>query len=380
MRVLAWAIRIALFVRPARVRREEHRPGHACASTSTCAWQAPLVAGAARVLRRRRGARPARDAGHLYRAAAGNRAPAARTAAPRAAKPAAPVGVAAAGGGGLMEFEFWWLLGFPLFFGLGWLAARIDIKHLVTDRARAAALVLQGPQFPAQRAAGQGDRGLHRGGQGRPGNRRAAFRAGQPVPPARRVPSARSACTSNLLERARPRRRAARRGAVRAGPGLPQGRAARPRRGGVPQARGRLAARTTRSRAGRAASCSRSTSRKRTGRRPIGDGARAREGDRASRARKRDRATSTASWRRPRRRIRGPTARARYLEAALEANRKMRARQPAAGRPARRPRATSSAPSQHWKRIESAESGLSRAGGAAPAGRATARSASSRRA
>jgi lipopolysaccharide biosynthesis regulator YciM len=32
-----------------------------------------------------------------------------------------------------MEFEYWWLLGFPLFFGLGWIAARIDIKHLVRD-------------------------------------------------------------------------------------------------------------------------------------------------------------------------------------------------------------------------------------------------------
>jgi len=32
-----------------------------------------------------------------------------------------------------MDFEYWWLLGFPLFFGLGWMAARIDIKHLVRD-------------------------------------------------------------------------------------------------------------------------------------------------------------------------------------------------------------------------------------------------------
>jgi lipopolysaccharide assembly protein B len=32
-----------------------------------------------------------------------------------------------------MEFELWWLLGFPLFFALGWLAARIDIKHLVRE-------------------------------------------------------------------------------------------------------------------------------------------------------------------------------------------------------------------------------------------------------
>ncbi|MDD1713464.1 MAG: lipopolysaccharide assembly protein LapB [Methanoregulaceae archaeon] len=32
-----------------------------------------------------------------------------------------------------MEFEYWWLLGFPLFFALGWLAARVDIKHLLSE-------------------------------------------------------------------------------------------------------------------------------------------------------------------------------------------------------------------------------------------------------
>jgi len=32
-----------------------------------------------------------------------------------------------------MEFELWWLLAFPLFFALGWIAARIDIKHLVRE-------------------------------------------------------------------------------------------------------------------------------------------------------------------------------------------------------------------------------------------------------
>jgi lipopolysaccharide biosynthesis regulator YciM len=32
-----------------------------------------------------------------------------------------------------MEFEYWWLLGFPLFFGLGWIAARIDIRHLLRE-------------------------------------------------------------------------------------------------------------------------------------------------------------------------------------------------------------------------------------------------------
>ncbi len=32
-----------------------------------------------------------------------------------------------------MEFEFWWLLAFPLFFALGWLAARVDIRQVVTE-------------------------------------------------------------------------------------------------------------------------------------------------------------------------------------------------------------------------------------------------------
>ena len=32
-----------------------------------------------------------------------------------------------------MEFELWWLLAFPLFFVLGWLAARVDIKQVVTE-------------------------------------------------------------------------------------------------------------------------------------------------------------------------------------------------------------------------------------------------------
>lgn len=32
-----------------------------------------------------------------------------------------------------MEFETWWLLGIPIFFGLGWIAARIDIKQLISE-------------------------------------------------------------------------------------------------------------------------------------------------------------------------------------------------------------------------------------------------------
>ncbi|MEB0134929.1 lipopolysaccharide assembly protein LapB [Actimicrobium sp. CCC2.4] len=32
-----------------------------------------------------------------------------------------------------MEFEIWWLLGIPVFFGLGWIAARVDIRQLVAE-------------------------------------------------------------------------------------------------------------------------------------------------------------------------------------------------------------------------------------------------------
>src|SRR3977135_97180 len=32
-----------------------------------------------------------------------------------------------------MEIEYWWLLALPLFFALGWFAARIDIKQLVSE-------------------------------------------------------------------------------------------------------------------------------------------------------------------------------------------------------------------------------------------------------
>ncbi len=32
-----------------------------------------------------------------------------------------------------MEFDIWWLLGIPLFFTLGWLAARVDIRQLLSE-------------------------------------------------------------------------------------------------------------------------------------------------------------------------------------------------------------------------------------------------------
>jgi len=32
-----------------------------------------------------------------------------------------------------MEFETWWLLSVPFFFALGWIAARVDIRHLISE-------------------------------------------------------------------------------------------------------------------------------------------------------------------------------------------------------------------------------------------------------
>ncbi|HCZ13553.1 MAG TPA: lipopolysaccharide assembly protein LapB [Candidatus Accumulibacter sp.] len=46
-----------------------------------------------------------------------------------------------------MEFEYWHLLLFPLFFGLGWAAARIDIRHLVKESRALPRSYFQGLNF-----------------------------------------------------------------------------------------------------------------------------------------------------------------------------------------------------------------------------------------
>ena len=56
-----------------------------------------------------------------------------------------------------MEIEFWWLLALPLFFALGWLAARVDIRQVVRESRVAAGhklgYKLTEDKFPAFRAA-----------------------------------------------------------------------------------------------------------------------------------------------------------------------------------------------------------------------------------
>jgi lipopolysaccharide biosynthesis regulator YciM len=46
-----------------------------------------------------------------------------------------------------MEFELWWLLALPLFFGLGWLAARVDIRQAMTESRAVPASYFRGLNY-----------------------------------------------------------------------------------------------------------------------------------------------------------------------------------------------------------------------------------------
>ncbi len=46
-----------------------------------------------------------------------------------------------------VEFEFWWLLVLPLFFTLGWIAARVDIKQLLAESTTLPAAYFKGLNF-----------------------------------------------------------------------------------------------------------------------------------------------------------------------------------------------------------------------------------------
>lgn len=47
----------------------------------------------------------------------------------------------------MMELDFWWLLALPLFFTLGWLAARVDIKQLLSESSALPAAYFKGLNF-----------------------------------------------------------------------------------------------------------------------------------------------------------------------------------------------------------------------------------------
>ena len=47
----------------------------------------------------------------------------------------------------MIEFEYWWLLALPLFFTLGWIAARVDIKQLLSESTALPAAYFKGLNF-----------------------------------------------------------------------------------------------------------------------------------------------------------------------------------------------------------------------------------------
>lgn len=47
----------------------------------------------------------------------------------------------------MIEFEFWWLLALPLFFTLGWVAARVDLKQLLAESTALPAAYFKGLNF-----------------------------------------------------------------------------------------------------------------------------------------------------------------------------------------------------------------------------------------
>ena len=47
----------------------------------------------------------------------------------------------------MMEIQLWWLLALPVFFGLGWVAARIDIRHVIRESRALPRSYFQGLNF-----------------------------------------------------------------------------------------------------------------------------------------------------------------------------------------------------------------------------------------
>ncbi len=134
-----------------------------------------------------------------------------------------------------MEFEYWWLLAFPAFFGLGWLAARIDIKHLVSESRALPRSYFKGLNFLLNEQPDKAIEAFIEVVKVDPETVELHFALGSLF--RRRGETERAIrMHRNLLDRVDLGAGAAHRGDVRTRPGLPEGGPARPRRGGVRQA------------------------------------------------------------------------------------------------------------------------------------------------
>ena len=141
-----------------------------------------------------------------------------------------------------MDFELWWLLPIPaVFFALGWIAARIDIKHLLRESRALPLSYFRGLNFLLNEQPDKAIESFIEVVKVDPQTDRSALRARQPVPAAGRNRSR----DPDAPEPARPPGPAGRQaagGGIRARAGLSPRRPARSRRGALHQAR-RLAVR-----------------------------------------------------------------------------------------------------------------------------------------
>ncbi len=132
----------------------------------------------------------------------------------------------------MMEIEYWWLLALPLFFGLGWLAARIDIKHLLTESRALPTSYFKGLNFLLNEQPDKAIEAFIEVVKVDPQTIELHFALGSLFRRRGEVERA-IRMHQNLVERADLPQEQKLDGAVRARAGLFQGRAARPRRGAV---------------------------------------------------------------------------------------------------------------------------------------------------
>ena len=131
-----------------------------------------------------------------------------------------------------MEFEYWWLLGFPLFFGLGWIAARIDIKQIVSESRALPRSYFKGLNFLLNEQPDKAIEAFIEVVKVDPETIELHFALGSLF--RRRGEYDRAIrMHQNLLDRADLAGEQKLQAQMRARPGLPQGRHPRPRRGGL---------------------------------------------------------------------------------------------------------------------------------------------------
>ena len=190
-----------------------------------------------------------------------------------------------------MDFELWWLLPIPaLFFALGWIAARIDIKHLLRESRALPLSYFRGLNFLLNEQPDKAIESFIEVVKVDPQTIDLHFALGSLFRRQGEIDRA-IRMHQNLLDRPdlpADKRQTAR---LRARAGLPSRRTARSRRGAV-----HASSTAPRSSTSRSASCCRSTSRKRTGRRRSPRPSAWRRSPSARTSRKSR--TTTASWRR----------------------------------------------------------------------------------